>query len=95
MNTIQGTKMAGKLWNDRLNAVLDTLEIKRCASDYGVYVWFYEGDLVLLNLSTDDILVATNNEEARTKIEEVLKTYFEITPDVNPTEFHYLNWRII
>ena len=27
-NTIQSTKTVGKLWNDRLNAVLEILEIK-------------------------------------------------------------------
>ena len=36
MNNLQGTKPAGKEWNDRLICVLQTLGIKQCTSDYGV-----------------------------------------------------------
>jgi len=70
---------------------LETLEIKYCASDYGVYVWFYHGDIVILNFSTDNILVATNNKETWATVEGVLQQFFEITLNVNPTEFRYLN----
>ena len=40
MNALQGTKPAGKQWNDRLTCVLNALGIKQCASYYGVYTWY-------------------------------------------------------
>ena len=43
MNDLRGTKLAGKQWNDRLTCVLETLGVKQCASDYGVYMRNYEG----------------------------------------------------
>ena len=65
MSELQGTKSAGKMWNEHLHAVLYTLNVKRYASDYGVYAWYYQGDLCILNLSTDNILVAAKKSKAR------------------------------
>ena len=71
--------------------MLKTLEIKKCASDYRVYVWLHKGDIVILNLSTDDILIAKNGEVVRAKVKEVLRMFFNVTPNTNPSEFRYLN----
>ena len=95
LNAIQGAKTAGKLQNDRLNAVLEVLEIKRCTSDYGVCTRHCKGGIVILNPSTDDILVATNNKEVRAHMENALRAYFGVTPNINPAEFWCLNWRIM
>ena len=65
--------------------------MKRCAADYGVYVWLYENkDVVIMNLSTDDFLIATRNEKARKLIEDTIEEYFKIKV-VNERMFHYLN----
>jgi len=69
--------------------------MSRCSADYGVYIWKYNNKyIVIVNLSTDDFLVATKNEEARTLIENTIKKYFKVT-SVRKNIFHYLNWRII
>ena len=49
VNATQGTKISEKLLNNRLTAVLETLDINKCASDYEVHVWFCLGDTVILN----------------------------------------------
>ena len=96
LTAIQGMRTAGKLFNDRLNDILSTtpLEMSRSASDYGMYAWEYEGDIVLVGVSTDDILIATKNETARKLIEDTIATQFKIKV-VNEQCFKYLNWRII
>lgn len=65
--------------------------MKRYAVDYGVYVWLYKNkDVVIMNLSTDDFLIATRNEEARKLIEDTVAGYFKIKV-VNERMFNYLN----
>ena len=46
---------------------------------------------MILNLLTDDTLIATNNGTVRQKFQAVLSTYFEIGSYVNLEEIHYLN----
>ena len=48
-----------------------------------------------MNLSTDNILVVTANEEVAELVKEVLIKFFEIKASINLTEFAYLNWCII
>ena len=91
----QGAKTERKLWNDRLVAVLETLDINKCVYDYGLYVWFYLGDIFIMNSSNDDVLLDTANEQARSNDEAVLVAYFTITTNRNPEEFRYLNWNMI
>ena len=95
MNALQGTKPAEKQRNDHLTCVLETLGTKQCASDYVVCMWYYDGYIIILNLSTDDVLVATSNPKARQVVNDALATHFQLTPNIDPTEFTYLNWRII
>ena len=49
----------------------------------------------MLNISSYDILLATNNLLARDKIELFLSTFFQLIPCVDPVELQCLNWRII
>ena len=91
MNDLQGTKHAGKVWIDRLNCALDSLRIKRCASDYGVCICYYDGNIIILNLSTDDILVATSNAKSRKAANDALSVYFQFAPNIYYTESTYLN----
>ena len=75
--------------------VLEKLNIKQYASDYSVCMWEYKGNILILNLSTNDILMATANGEATTYMKEVLAKFFNINKSINPAEFTYLNWHII
>ena len=62
MSLFKGEKPIEKLWNDRLHGVLKALGIKRFASDHEVFIWYFYNEIVVLNLSTDYISLATNNE---------------------------------
>lgn len=96
LNAIQGLRTAGKIFNEKIDRILrKDLGFNKCASDYGACIWVYkEKDLVIMNLSTDDFLIATANEEARSLIEETISSYYQVKI-VNERMFNYLNWRII
>ena len=97
MNRIQGLQDARKIFNDKVDDILKSapLGMSRCAADYGVYIWKYKNkDLVIMNLSTDDFLIATKNEEARELINNTVGKFYKCVV-VNKQMFHYLNWRII
>ena len=90
-------RTAGKVFNDKIDKLLrnEPLSMNRCAADYGVYIWLYDDTyVVIMNLSTDDFLIATRNEVARKLIEDTITQYYTIKV-VNERMFHYLNWRII
>ena len=48
-----------------------------------------------MNLSTNDILIATANAEAIRIIESALNKYFIVKANINTLELSYLNWYII
>ena len=91
MNALQGTKHEYKQWNDRLTCVLETLGTKQYTSDYGVCTWCYDRDISVLNLSADDVWVATSNPKARQTENDELGTCFQLTPNTDPAEFTCLD----
>ena len=54
-------------------------------------MWEYYGTLLLINLSTDDILFAIANVEATRIIESTLNKYFKVKASINLSELSYLN----
>ena len=76
MSALQGAKPSRKLWNHRLNTVLDTLNIKKRASDYGFCVQYYCNNITILNLFADDAIVIRNNQMTHQDLNKVFPTYF-------------------
>ena len=74
-----------------MNLVLEELNIKRCTSNHGVYIWEYKGNILLINLSIDDILVAIVNDKAAELIYKVLSKFFKIKVMINSSKFIHLN----
>ena len=92
LNAIQGLRTARKMFNEKIDRILrKDLGFNKRASDYGACTWACkEKDLVIMNLSTDDFLIATANEEARSLIEETISSYYQVKI-VNERMFNYLN----
>ena len=83
--------MLHRALKQKLDVVLETLGIKKRASDHGVHAWFYLGDTIIISLPTNNVLLAVANEQARSKVETVIGTYFFIVPNHGPAEFRCLN----
>jgi hypothetical protein len=96
VNAIQGTKPAGRQWNDILTTVLTKLKFQRNHVDHGVFIYVSDDETkkILLCISTDDFLCAFTHQHLYDDLCTNLKGYFEITTKTGPV-LHYLNLRII
>ena len=64
---LYGLKQAPRAWNKKIDKSLINMGYVRCISEHGVYVKSGGGDIVILCLYVDDLLVTGNNE---TKVTE-------------------------
>jgi hypothetical protein len=96
VNVIQGTKPAGRQWNDILTIVLTKLKYQRNHVDHGVFIHVSEDERqkMLLCISTDDFLCAFTHQKLYDDLCTNLKAYSEITTKTGPV-LYYLNLRII
>ena len=69
----------GRAWNMLFTKVMNQLCIHRSMGYLSVCSRKVEGVMVMLNVSTDDVLVCTDSPLVRTKIERHLRKYFPIT----------------
>ena len=61
INSIQGTKLAGKFWYDFLKPIFITVKIIKSSSDHAVFSWVYKIYKYFLAVETDEILTLTEN----------------------------------
>ena len=91
---MQGLRTAGRDFHKLLRAVLAELDITPTSVDNGIYVFLYKNTLVLLAISTDDILVFTKYAEFFLTIKTKLHQSFGVTSQNNHV-IYYLNYKII
>ena len=76
---MQGLRTAGRDFHTLLKAVLADLNIHPTSVDNGVFVFRYKDSIVILAISTDDILIFTKHKEFYITIKNKLSTAFGIT----------------
>jgi len=91
---MQGLRTAGRDFHNLLKAILADLNIHPTSVDNGVFVFLYKNSLVLLAISTDDILIFTKYEEFYERIKSKLNTAFGVTSQKGNI-IHYLNYQIV
>jgi len=91
---MQGLRTAGRDFHTLLRAILAEIDIHPTSVDNGIFIFLYKQSLVLLAISTDDILIFTKHEEFYLKIKSKLHSAFGVTSQ-NGDIIHYLNYRII
>jgi len=91
---MQGLRTAGRDFHTLLRAILAEIDIHPTSVDNGIFILLYKQSLVLLAISTDDILIFTKHEEFFLKIKDKLHSAFGVTSQ-NGDVIHYLNYRII
>ena len=91
---MQGMKTAGRDFHQLLTAVLKQLNIHPTSVDKGIFVFMYKNTLVLLAISTDDILLFTKYEDIYHTIRKQLQAAFGTTTQTGHV-INYLNYRII
>ena len=74
MNGIQVKNPAGRQYNRLLDAVVTLLKYKKSTIDHAIYIKvFTDGTVSYPEVSTDDVLNTTNNENVFTELTRVLK----------------------
>lgn len=91
---MQGMRTAGRDFHSLLTAVLEQLHIRPTSVDKGIFVFIYKASMVLLAISTDDILLFTQYPEVYEQIQNKLQQAFGTTTQTG-TVLSYLNYRII
>ena len=72
-------KLAGRQRNRLLDAVDTILEYKKSTIDHAIYIKVFDDDTVsYLTVSTDDVLDATNNDNAFPETTRVFKEHFDM-----------------
>ncbi|WJX32734.1 hypothetical protein P8452_21024 [Trifolium repens] len=54
---LYGLKQAPRAWNKRIDQFLIQIRFKKCAAEFGVYVQSSEGELAIICLYVDDLLI--------------------------------------
>ena len=72
-NVFQGSACAGRQRNLLFTKVINQLGIHRSMRNLAVYSRKVDGVMVIINVSTDDVLVCTDSPLVRTKIENHLR----------------------
>ena len=62
INSIQGTKPAGKLWYDLLKSIFITVKMIISSSDHAMFSWVYNNNKPIIYVEIDDILMETENK---------------------------------
>jgi len=91
---MQGLRTAGRDFHRLLKAILAELNIHPTSVDNGIFIFLYKESLVLLAISTDDILIYTKYEDFYLKIKTKLNEAFGVTSQ-NSSIIHYLNYKIV
>ena len=79
INSIQGTKPAGKLWYDLLKSIFITVKIIRLSSDHAVLSWVLKNKKSLLYVETYYILMTTENIICFERLTEYFDTLLDYT----------------
>ena len=73
LNICQGGVDAGMMWNEHFDRVLSILDIQRSKRDLAVHARVIYIEIVIMLVSTDDFLISTKSETARSKVVSHLK----------------------
>lgn len=76
---LYGLKQAPRAWNKKIDKSLINMGYVRCISEHGVYVKSGGGDIVILCLYVDDLLVTGNNETKVIEFKRKMMSTFEMT----------------
>ena len=91
---MQGMKSANRDFHTLLKSILSEENIHPTSVDNGLFVFYHQNSLVLLAISTDDLLVVTKHKHIYTFILNKLRAAFGTTTQ-SGSIIRYLNYRII
>lgn len=85
--SLYGLHQSPRCWNDKLHEALTNLGFKRSESDYCVYVLVINGEVIILVVYVDDILLIGKNKPKMIEIKQQLSQKFRIKDLGNVKQF--------
>lgn len=77
--SLYGLKQAPKVWYDQVNAYFTTqLHFKRVATEFGLYVYHYQGTYCIISLYVDDMLIGCNSKQFLAYIKQQISKQWSI-----------------
>lgn len=91
---LYGLKQAPRAWNQKIDSFFKKQGFQKCEMEYGVYVQHTsEGNMTLVCLYVDDILLTGSSEQEIAKFKKVLMNEFEMTDLGKMTYFLGMEFR--
>ena len=91
--SIYGLKQSPRCWNEVLDEHLQSMRFQNSAADECIYTGEINGDLVLLAVYVDDIILASKKEQVINKTKEVFAKRFA-DKDMGPLHY-FLGVRVV
>lgn len=77
--TLYGLKQAGRVWNKTLVDALRKIGFERLESDKCVFIRFNSGELEIIGVHVDNMLITAPNDDIANQIKSEIETIFNIT----------------
>ena len=91
---MQGTKSASRDFNILITKIFATIQLFPTSVDSGIYVMTKNNKVLILAIQTDDLLIATDDDDLRELVISTLQQAFQVTSQ-GGTLLKFLNFRII
>lgn len=79
VKSLYGLKQSPRCWNQKVNMVLEGLGFKRSQHDYCLYTKNNNGNVMLLLLYVDDVLIAGNDLNDIERVKKKLSSVFDMS----------------
>lgn len=76
--SLYGLKQASRVWNAKLNSALIKFGLQRSKLDPCIYYRQWKDTIIILAIYVDDILLLSNNEQAKLNLKAKLSTTFKM-----------------
>lgn len=76
---LYGLKQAPRAWYSRINEYLSSLGYLRSPNEHTLYVRNVEGELIIVSLYVDDLLIIGSNPSKVDEFKEAMNCEFEMT----------------
>lgn len=77
--SLYGLRQAPRAWFEKINSFLEELGLSRTEADYSLFHFIDKGDIIILVLYVDDLLITGSNPTRVTELKTKLMKRFEMT----------------
>ena len=85
--SLYGLKISLKNWNNKFTEKMRKLDLENDLHDPCLFTWRYKGQMAMVKLYVDDMLIVSNNSEKSEKIKNHLSTVFQMKDLGEPKTF--------